>query len=288
MILNKSFLKFYETVNKDELDEEVKEFIELEEETKIIKSETYYWTKHGRVKGILTISDTYVMFDVISCEENIKLMNAFTHDGKKYDYNSFWSKFQAWIDIQDISNVDVIKLPNETAIYIKDDDSRQSYLYDYYIQFTVWNVNARTLKKLLENQKYDKKRANRKAIATVFFRFSHRDKDGNYLKNKEQSSIVELIKNDITAKLTMYKFREVEMQNQGITSDDSDDYDSSKYYYHSSQSITCIPYYDKIPRDESWGINADDYDFLLDLDGNDSLIKDKSFEEEKDNFEEDK
>lgn len=275
-------------MNRDELDDEVKDFIELEEETKIIKSETYYWTKHGRVKGILTVSDTYIMFDVVNCEENTKLMNAFTHDGKKYDYNSFWSKFQAWIDIQDISNVDIIKLPNETAIYIKDDDSRQSYLFDYYIQFTVWNVNARTLKKLLENQKYDKKKSSRKAIATVFFRFSHRDKDGNFLKNKDQSSIVELIKNDITAKLALHKFKEVEMQNHGKTSDDSDDYDSNKYYYHSSQSITCIPYYDKIPRDESCGINAEDYDFLLDADKNDSLIREKSYDEDKYEYEEEK
>ena len=256
----------------------------MEEETKITKSETYYWTKHGRVKGILTISDTYIMFDVASWEENYKLMNAFTQDGKKLDFNSFETKFQAWIDIQDILNVDVIKLPNETAIYIKDDDSRQSYLYDYYIQFTVWNVNARTLKKLLENQKVENKKSKRRAIATVFFRFSHRDKDGNFLKNKEQSSIVELIKNDITFKSKLHQIKEEEMKNQGKSPEESDEYDSSKYYFSKNQSITCIPYYDKIPRDESWGINEEDYDLLLDIDGNDSLVKNKSFEEEKEQY----
>jgi len=39
--------------------------------------------------------------------------------------------------MQDIMNVEAIKLPNESAMYVKDDASRQSYLYDYYLQLTV-------------------------------------------------------------------------------------------------------------------------------------------------------
>jgi len=50
--------------------------------------------------------------------------------------------------------------------------------------------------------KHSNKKAKRKkrAVATVFFRFSHRNKDGVALKNKEQNSIVEVIKKDIEQK----------------------------------------------------------------------------------------
>lgn len=131
----KSFLAFYETASKGNADNGIKHFIEIESENKIIKSEAYYCTKHGKVKGLLTIADTYIMFDPLYWEEN-----------DKYDQNILGIKFQAWIDIKDVVNVDVIKLPNETAIYIQDDDDRQWYLYDYYLQFSVSVVNAKTLK----------------------------------------------------------------------------------------------------------------------------------------------
>jgi hypothetical protein len=41
------------------------------------------------------------------------------------------------------------------------------------------------------------KNAFKKPVASVFFRFSHRDKDNNILTNKEQKKVVE----DIYAKL---------------------------------------------------------------------------------------
>jgi hypothetical protein len=138
----KSFLAFYETASKGNADNGIKHFIEIESENKIIKSEAYYCTKHGKVKGLLTIADTYIMFDPLYWEEN-----------GKYDQNMLGIKFQAWIDIKDVVNVDVIKLPNETAIYIQDDDDRQCYLYDYYLQFSVSVVNAKTLKKMLDSKK---------------------------------------------------------------------------------------------------------------------------------------
>lgn len=59
----KSFLKFYETASKGEIEEEMKEFIDIEQGNKVVKSEAYYCTKHGRVKGVLTVSDTYIMYD---------------------------------------------------------------------------------------------------------------------------------------------------------------------------------------------------------------------------------
>lgn len=100
-----SFLKFYQGAN---------DFIEVEQENRVVKSEAYYCTKHGRVKGVLTVSDTYIMYDPLFCEEN-----------QKYDQDTMSSKFQACLDIKDIVNVDVIKLPNETAVYIQDDNDRK-------------------------------------------------------------------------------------------------------------------------------------------------------------------
>lgn len=79
----KSFLKFYETASKGGI-EEMKDFIELETTNKLMKSETYYCTKHGRIKGILTIADTYLMFDPLYCDEN-----------EKYDQDLLPTKFQA-------------------------------------------------------------------------------------------------------------------------------------------------------------------------------------------------
>ena len=61
----KSFLAFYETASKGETDDAMKDFIEVESENKIVKSEAYYCTKHGRVKGLLTVADTYIMYDPI-------------------------------------------------------------------------------------------------------------------------------------------------------------------------------------------------------------------------------
>jgi hypothetical protein len=70
--MGKSFLKFYETASRGELDEDMGEFLEIESDNKVIKTEAYYCTKHGRVKGILTVSDTYIMYDPLYCDENNK------------------------------------------------------------------------------------------------------------------------------------------------------------------------------------------------------------------------
>lgn len=61
----KSFLAFYETASRGDPDDAMKDFIEVESENKIVKSEAYYCTKHGRVKGLLTVADTYIMYDPI-------------------------------------------------------------------------------------------------------------------------------------------------------------------------------------------------------------------------------
>lgn len=263
----KSFLKFYETASKGEMEDEMKDFIAVESEHKIVKSETYYCTKHGRVKGVLTVADSYLMYDPLYWEEN-----------NKYDQETLGSKFQACIDIKDIVNVDVIKLPNETAMYVLDEESRQWYLYDYYLQLSVSVVNAKTLKKMLGGRKSSKKarQLRKRAIATVFFRFSHRDKDGNPLKNKAQSSIVEIIKDDIVRKQKLLNY---EKEQQEKTKDQDDDIlnkedeilnkedepskeeENDRNSYVEYQSSTYIPYYDKIPRDTR-DFRDDDYELV--------------------------
>ena len=59
-----------------------------------IKTEAYYQTKHGKVKGIMTVRDKLIMYDPIQCEEN--------EPYKKFDINS---KFQACIDLKDVLDV---------------------------------------------------------------------------------------------------------------------------------------------------------------------------------------
>lgn len=38
----KGFLKFYETASKGSIEEEMKDFLEVESSNKVVKSETYY------------------------------------------------------------------------------------------------------------------------------------------------------------------------------------------------------------------------------------------------------
>lgn len=80
----KSFLRFYETASRGGSSGDLTDFIDVERDNKIMKSEAYYCTKHGRVKGILTISDTYIMYDPLYCEEN-----------SKFDQDLLSTKFQA-------------------------------------------------------------------------------------------------------------------------------------------------------------------------------------------------
>lgn len=260
---NQSFLNFYENASNGMLDEKMKDFIEVETTQKIVKSEAYYCTKHGRIKGVITVGDTFIMYDPLYWDEN-----------DKFDQEVLGSKFQACIDFKDIVNVDVIKLPNETAMYIEDDEDRKWYLYDYYLQFSVSVVNAKTLSKMLGNQSPDfgKRKRRRRPVATVFFRFSHRDKDGVALKNKDQSSIIEIIKKDVENKMGMIQHKNKE-GNEGskeldftnlleTTKDpsskdeeekaqkpDTFDYKPKDSKYEEYSSSTYIPYYDVIKKD---------------------------------------
>lgn len=79
---NQSFLNFYEHASKGDLDKGIDNLAQIQNQT--IKSEAYYCTKHGRIKGVLTVGDTYIMYDPLYCEEN-----------DKFDKEVLGSKFQA-------------------------------------------------------------------------------------------------------------------------------------------------------------------------------------------------
>ena len=95
-------------------------------------------------------------------------------------------------------------------------------MYDYYLQLSVAVVNDKTLKKILGGKKNNKKAKYRRkrAVATVFFRFSHRDKDGNPLKNKAQNSIIEIIKDDIVRKQKLLNFERDQAENTKAQDDE--------------------------------------------------------------------
>jgi hypothetical protein len=144
-------------------------------------------------------------------------------------------------------------------------------------------VNAKTLKKMLggKNSKRRKRKRKKRPIATVFFRFSHRDKDGNPLRNKSQSSIIEVIKNDVISKQKAFKIEE-EKELQQIEDeirketeelnkeedilnkeDDPKPLEAQKKIskFEEYQSNTYIPYYDKIPRDTN-DLGEDEFELI--------------------------
>lgn len=151
-------------------------------------------------------------------------------------------------------------------------------MYDYYLQLSVSVVNAKTLKKMLGGRKSSKKarQLRKRAIATVFFRFSHRDKDGNPLKNKAQNSIVEIIKDDIVRKQKLLNYEKEQKEKTKDQDDDilnkedeilnkedepSKEEENDENSYIEYQSSTYIPYYDKIPRDTR-DFRDDDYELI--------------------------
>lgn len=135
-------------------------------------------------------------------------------------------------------------------------------MYDYYLQFSVSVVNAKTLSKMLGNQSPDfkKRKRRRRPVATVFFRFSHRDKDGVALKNKEQSTIIELIKKDVESRMKLVQdglneveeTKEVDFSNMMKSTQSEEEKVGAdarpKGKYEDYSSTTYIPYYDVIKK----------------------------------------
>jgi hypothetical protein len=57
--------------NIDEWDEEMAEIHKyVEHKEDVLYSESYYCTKNGKIKGMLTIKKEIIVFDPLKCEEN--------------------------------------------------------------------------------------------------------------------------------------------------------------------------------------------------------------------------
>ncbi|CDW83732.1 oxidation resistance protein [Stylonychia lemnae] len=226
-----------------------------------IKSEGYYCTKNGKVKGVFTLTEHLVMFDPIKCAEND-------------EFNSDLQKYQAIIDIQDIASCQKIRTENQTAQFIQDPEVKKYYKYDYFIQMNLLTVDGLNLVKvmktlsglhdddsgkkfdhlpLIEEKKENDNSMKHKAyhkkgvvpIATTFFRFSHRDKSNNPLSNKAQKIIVE----DIYQALLRYieKNSLIPRNEDGSSSTSIQFYDSLDHVERQSQvdSLKHVQHYDK-------------------------------------------
>lgn len=162
--------------DSDELNSELAEIHKyVEHKSNVLKSEAYYCTPHGKIKGMLTIKDTIIVFDPLKCSENQK-------------YNDL-SRYHWFIDLSDICDVQILKLPNESAQYIHCEKDRQWYIHDYYLQISIclYGEDERQWNLLKEKV----------ATALAFFRFSHRDMHNNPLTNKQQAAIVDNIYQNI-------------------------------------------------------------------------------------------
>ena len=197
-----------------------------------MKTEAYYCVGGpiGKIKGTLTISNNLIYF-----EPNSNLMSNL--NGKKIiefleTENVSTNVFQCSIDYTDIVSIQKLRGMNKTAEYVEDYDDKKCYLYDFYIQINVSQVNGNFLeaintedtseggsftnsfdgdntrtsdirlsqKKKLQHsiiQGRKQKHTYEKAIASVFFRFSHRNFKNKVLNNQEQIAVVEQIINQI-------------------------------------------------------------------------------------------
>ena len=127
------------------------------------------------------------------------------HDDKKK------ADFGACIDYSDIVSIQKIKGRHDAPLDIENADAQRNFLYNYYIQINLSRVNGQYMEslKLAEgkgvtcNNVFGKneKRTQDKAIASVYFKFSHQDHDGEAISNVDQIKIVEdivdIIKNHI-------------------------------------------------------------------------------------------
>ena len=95
--------------------------------------------------------------------------------------------------MNDIVTAQQIRVLNNTSHFIDDPEIKKYYTYDYFVQLTLSTVNGISVKKVLEKIKQDSKfskpkapknKVKKKAMADVFFRFSHRDRNNVALTNK--------------------------------------------------------------------------------------------------------
>mmetsp|Transcript_19199 Transcript_19199/g.13889 ORF Transcript_19199/g.13889 Transcript_19199/m.13889 type:complete len:144 (-) Transcript_19199:585-1016(-) len=117
----------------------------------------------------------------------------------------------------------MLKLMNESAVTVENNFIKEAYKFDYFIQIDLSAVNGLTLRPSQTDGLRKKSRTN-KAIANIFFRFSHRDTDAMILTNKNQVKIVERLAEMLAEKVKQAEFTE--------------------------ESQTFVPYYDSILSEE--------------------------------------
>ena len=108
-------------------------------------------------------------------------------------------------------SIQKIKGRHDAPLDIENADAQRNYLYDYYIQINLSRVNGQFMEslKLAEGNGVtcqnvfgkNEKRTQDKAIASVYFKFSHKNHDGDVISNVDQIKIIEeiviIIKNHI-------------------------------------------------------------------------------------------
>ena len=87
----------------------------------------YYCTEMGKVKGELEVTENRIFFNPLKCEEN--------KDHKHL------KPFKVVIDMGDLLATVTKKLINESGAYVTDPDLANSYMYDFYLQFDLADVN---------------------------------------------------------------------------------------------------------------------------------------------------
>ena len=132
--------------------------------------------------------------------------------------------FQCCIDYHDIVSVQKLRGINQSSDFIDEFAVKKNYLYDYYVQLNVSRINGSSLQQILandiepgfENDNYILSLKKKEpAIASVFFRFSHRDSKGNILPNNTQCKIVEQIVNAIKEKVIVRRKQPREQSRSG-------------------------------------------------------------------------
>ena len=110
-------------------------------------------------------------------------------------------KYQAIIDINDITRVIPLQMPSNVESHaVHSMQEKKHYIYDYFIQINLSRLNGYKIKRkeILNTRRH-------KPVATVFFRFSHKDKDNKTLKNSEQKAVVQQIQDKLARSVAIRK-----------------------------------------------------------------------------------
>eukprot|EP00350_Pseudokeronopsis_sp_OXSARD2_P007848 CAMPEP_0170541778 /NCGR_PEP_ID=MMETSP0211-20121228/1418_1 /TAXON_ID=311385 /ORGANISM="Pseudokeronopsis sp., Strain OXSARD2" /LENGTH=146 /DNA_ID=CAMNT_0010844633 /DNA_START=509 /DNA_END=949 /DNA_ORIENTATION=- len=121
---------------KDDEDIVISDYIFSIEEENTIKTDAFYCTKLGQIKGVLYLKPGLLQFDPLVCEENDYL----------FTDKKMMSTFQVFVDYNDVSECEMLKLMNESAVMVENNFIKEAYRYDYFIQIDLHTVNGLTLK----------------------------------------------------------------------------------------------------------------------------------------------